>query len=450
MPSKFVNWIKCLPDSKNSIIDEKQIAKQYRFWRKKMFFGMYIGYVMYYFTRKNMSYAAPSLINDLGITKIEFGIIGSSMYVSYGIGKFISGVIADECNIRSFMAFGLIGSSIINLFFGFLPSLPLLTFFWGINGAFQSMGFPPAAKGLVYWFSSNERATKWSLWSSSYIIGALLTGVLAGLCIAANHWRATFYIPGIIGLISGICLLFTLTDKPSSVGLPPIDVYRNDILPVNDKNNLSRCRIITEHVFCNPFLWSLAIAYVFIYFVRFATLDWGALFMTERGITKNRAAYLLILMQFVGAIGGTSAGWIADKFFKGRCVPVNLLYLLCLIFSLFGMYHFTNSGTPWWIVGLFLSLVGFFVDGPQNLIGGVQISRIAMQESISAACGFVGMFGYLGAFLSGIGAAWFIERWGWDSIFVTCSVCCALAMLFISIIWKKEIVNDKKLLNQKI
>jgi sugar phosphate permease len=449
MLSKFINWMKPLPDAKVQLKDEKQIAKLYRYWRIKMFFGMYIGYVVYYFTRKNFSYAAPSLISDLGITKMEFGIFGSVMYVSYGIGKFLSGVFADRCNIRTFMALGLIGSSIINIVFGFLTSLSfskfllvLLFIFWGANGGLQSMGFPPVAKGLVYWFSPSERATKWTLWSSSHTIGASLIGLIAAGCLSSGHWRAAFYIPGLIGLITGIGLLFTLTDKPSSMGLPPIDVYRNDTSflkeQAKDQTSLTHWQILVKYVFFNPFLWALGIAYIFIYFIRFATLDWGAVFMTERGIPKDRSALLLVFMPLIGTLGGISSGWISDRFFKGRCVPITIIYLVCLIFSLWGMYHFTNPSTPWWIIALFLALVGFFIDGPQNLVGGVQVSRITAQESVGAACGFTGMFGYLGAFLSGVGAAWIIQRWQWYGIFAACAIFCVIAILFIATTWKKE------------
>lgn len=441
MLSKFINWMKPLPDLKTPSSDDKQVARMYKKWRVRMFLGMYVGYIMYYFTRKNISYAAPSLIAELGITKMEFGILGSTMYITYGIGKFISGLFADKCNIRTFMAFGLIGSAIINLFFGFLSSLPLLTFFWGINGALQSMGFPPVAKGLVYWFSPNERATKWTLWSSAHTVGTSLIGIISGICITTGHWRSAFYFPGAASLIVGIGLLFTLTDRPSSVGLPTVEEYRNDLPHEKKQNHLSHWQVLVKHVFGNPFLWSLAIAYIFVYFIRYATLDWGAIFMVERGIAKDKAAYLLVFMPFIGTLGGISSGWLVDKVFKGRCTQVNLIFLFCLIFSLWGMYHFTQADSPWWLVGLFLALVGFFVDGPQNLIGGVQASRLTVQESVSAACGFTGMFGYLGAFLSGVGAASIIAKWNWQGVFIACGISCLISMLFVAFTWKKESCN---------
>ncbi|MDR1259794.1 MAG: MFS transporter [Endomicrobium sp.] len=445
---KFINWIKPMPDAKIQLTDEKEIAKKYRAWRIRMFLGMYIGYMFYYFTRKNISYVAPLFINELNLTKVSFGVLNSAMAIAYGVGKFLCGMIADKCNTRTFMAFGLIGSSIVNLFFGFLPSLPILVFFWGLNGGFQSMGFPPVAKALVYWFSQNERGTMWTLFGSARMCGVTLIGILASFFIAINHWRAVFYIPGIIGIITGIGMLFVLTDTPSSIGLPAIEVFRKDIPPLKKQGNLSRWQVLTKYVFCNKYIWFIAIASTFMYFIRFATLDWSAIFMVERGIHPKTAASLLVLTPLLGTLSGVSSGYICDKFFKSRCVPISIVCLSLLIGSLWGMYHFTNSQTPLWIVGLFLSLVGFFIEGPQCVALGVLLSRLTLQESAAAALGFSGMFQYLGTFLSGIGAALIIEKYGWHGIFVTCGIFCIIVMFFISLTWKAEIEKLKMIKNK--
>jgi len=438
MFAKFVNWMKPIPDSKSLIVGKKLITKQYRSWRVKMFLGMFVGYIVYYFTRANITYVAPSIMREFGITKTEFSVIPAVLFVVYSVGKFLSGILADRCNIRSFMAVGLLGSSIINLFFGFIPSLHVLTFLWGLNGGLQSMGYPPAAKGLVYWFSSSERATKWALWSTSHTIGASIVGILVGFCIKFGSWRAAFYLPGIIGLITSIFLLYTLTDKPSSVGLPPIEVYHNDPLPVKERNSLSYWETLKKYVLGNPHIWALSIAYVFIYFVRWATMTWGTLFMVERGISEYNAAFLLSIMPLVGSLGGILSGLIADKFFNGRCSPIVNIYLFCLIFSLWGMYYFTRATTSWFVVGLFLALVGFFVAGPQTIVGGLQVSRITTPESVSAACGFSGMFGYFGALLSMSGGGILIDKYNWHGMFIACGIACVLAILFVSFTWRKE------------
>ena len=121
MFSKLVNWMKPLPDAPR-ITDEQKIKKLYTIWRLKMFFGMYFGYALYYFTRKNLDFVKPALKENFGLDVIQLGIIGTTIYATYGVGKFLSGVLADKCNIRAVMATGLLLSSLINLAFPFLPN----------------------------------------------------------------------------------------------------------------------------------------------------------------------------------------------------------------------------------------------------------------------------------------------------------------------------------------
>lgn len=312
MFAKLINFMKPLPDAER-LTDEKQIKRLYRNWRIKMFFGMYFGYALFYFTRKNLDYVKPALSENFGLSIIELGYIGTTIYLTYGVGKFLSGVMADRCNIRGVMALGLFASSLINLAFPFLPqfhaflgqmhiTLPLVflaSLLWGLNGVCQSMGFPPVAKGLVYWFSPSERATKWTLWSSSHTFGAFFVGVLIAYLLKFDAWRMAFVVPAIMGICYSIFLLFFLTDKPTTVGLPPIEEYRHDVMPVKEKSNLSHWEILKKHVLKNPFLWALAISYIFIYYVRFATLDWGTMFLTqERGFSDELAVSAMKWMPF--------------------------------------------------------------------------------------------------------------------------------------------------------
>ncbi|MDR0734850.1 MAG: MFS transporter [Elusimicrobiota bacterium] len=123
MFAKLISWMKPLPDAKPSLTDEKAIKRQYTMWRIKMFFGMYFGYALYYFTRKNLDFVKPALKANFGFDVIQLGMIGTTIYLTYGIGKFLSGVLADRCNIRAVMATGLFLSSLVNLAFPFLPDL---------------------------------------------------------------------------------------------------------------------------------------------------------------------------------------------------------------------------------------------------------------------------------------------------------------------------------------
>ena len=434
----FFENFKELPPSKTRIEDPEEIKKTYTSLRIRMFFGMYIGYVFYYFTRKNISAVLHIFSQELQISIKEIGILSTVFYITYGIGKFLSGVLADRSNIRYFLPFGLYCASIINLFFCYLDSLWLLGIFWGLNGAFQSMGFPPVAKGLVHWYSPKERATKWTLWSSSHTAGTFFIGILVTFLLKYVGWRSAFYIPGIFGLITSIILLKTLKDRPVSVGLPPIEEFKNDPMPVKTEVSMSHWQLLKKYVFFNYHLWALCFAYVFVYIIRFGTLDWATKFMYDaRKIDRVRVSFMWAIMPLFGMPGGIVAGWLADKFFNGRCTIINIIYLLLLAGSIYGFYIVAGM-EHFYLTCFFLGCIGFFVDGPQNLVGGVQVSRVTVQKAASTACGFSGMFGYIGAAISGVGLAYITKHYGWQGMYNACIVSCLLAAVLVSFTWKKE------------
>lgn len=425
-------------------ISEHLVAKKYKYWRWRMFIGMYIGYTIFYFTRKNISPALPLISDKLDIDIIQLGILSSVFYVVYGIGKFISGLFADRSNIRTFMAIGLFAASIIHLFIGYLDSLYLIVFFWGLNGAFQSMGFPPIAKGLVHWFSPKERATKWTILSSSHTAGTFGVGLLvAGILNLYNKgivgWEAVFYIPGIIGCLTALFLLITLRDRPVAQGLPEIEDYKNDkpIIELTD-TSLSHWAILTKYIFTNKYIWILSFANMFIYIIRFGTLDWATIFLYDvKGIDQVSVAIFWTLMPLAGIPGGIIAGYLADRFWNGRCVPINVIYLILLTFSIIGFYYYSGPDNIIF-TGVFLLLIGFLIDGPQNLISGVQASRVTVKEAISGACGMTGFFGYVGATFSGIGLAYITDVFGWFAMYLTCAISAVFCIILVLMTWKEE------------
>ncbi|MCL2888643.1 MAG: MFS transporter [Elusimicrobia bacterium] len=454
--NKLVSLFKPMSDAQLPLTDEQQIKKTFRKMRIKMFFAMYLGYVMYYFTRKNIAPVANVFKEQAGITIAQYGLMGTIAYGAYGVGKFISGMLADRCNLRFFMATGLFLSSVINLFFGFIHTFWIMAFFWGASNAAQSMGFPPVSRGLVTWFSSKERATKWTLWSSAHTVGTAGVAILAGaLLLLVNakftlfghqivmadyiSWRSVFYVPGILGILTSLYLMKALIDKPECCGLPAVDKYHNCEAPtIKTKDEQSYWDILKKYVLKNPYVWYLSIAYIFIYYIRFATLDWSTIFLSDvKHMDAGSLPFLYSIMPLIGMFGGIFGGWAADKFFNGRCSPINIGFLICLVFVVYGFYLFSGpQNIP--VTAFFLGAVGFFVDGPQNLVGGVQVSRITVKESIGAACGFSGMFGYFGAMLSGSGAAFIIKHWGWQGLYASCAISAFISMLLVALVWNAE------------
>lgn len=478
LKTKLIAWFK-EPAAIPVMEDTEAIEKTYKNWRVQIFSSCFVGYIVFYLCKKNISAALPAMGISLGYSNTELGLLGSTLYLTYAFGKFINGLLADNANVRVFLPFALAIVGIANLllavssllitpgqmsFFG-LPSATVLlwvmAFLWGMNGWFQSMGFPAIAKSLCYWFSNKERGITWSVWSTSHQIGTTISLALSSVVIASIGWQAAFYIPGFIALVSSFILFATLRDRPSTLGLPDIDAYREPeyhqkMQAQNAENQqLSYGQIFKKYILCNPTLWLLAFANVFVYVIRFGTEDWLIKYLMEaKGNSQQIAGLKLSFLPLCGIVGSISCGFISDKVFGGRRAPVNIVFLIgvaCAVWALHANASGPNSIDALYLAVthqsltstlhltggdvldiVYLGLMGLFTYGPQVLIGGICAVEASSKDVASASTGFAGCFGYLGAVLSGVGTGMLIDRFQWDGaiyFWIFSAVACILLCL---------------------
>lgn len=420
------------------IQDATLVKKTYKMWRIRILYSMFFGYALYYFTRKSFVLAMPGIVADLGYTKAQLGILGSILAISYGFSKFFSGVLTDRSSPRYFMAFGLFMTGIINLAFGMSSSLIVFAILWGLNGWFQGFGWPPCSRFLIQWYSQSERGSWWSTWNVSHNVGAFSIAIVAGYCVQHFGWRYGMYVPGIICILGSLFLLNRLRDCPQVVGLPPIDIYRNDVSASSksaDANapKQSTWGILVSYVFTNKYLWLLGIAYFFVYFARTAMNDWTPMYLIEtKGYTLIGANSMATMIEVGGFFGNLCAGWASDYLFGAKRGPVNVLFSLGMLLGVI-LFSLVPAGASW-ADSASLALIGFMIFGPQMLIG-VAAAEIANKSAVATASGFVGCLSYLGAACAGFPQGAIIQELGWTGHFISMSIACGLAILFLIPLW---------------
>lgn len=398
---------------------------------------MFIGYMFYYFTRKSFTFAMPGLIEDLGYDKAQLGILASILSISYGVSKFASGILADHANPRYFMSIGLIVTGILNIFFGMSSSILFFAIFWGLNGWFQGFGWPPCARLLTHWYSRSERGTWWSFWNISHNVGGALVPLLAAFAAYHFGWRYAMYIPGMLCILVGLFLMNRLRDTPQSLGLPSIEVWKDDFNGGAKTDSLEEKELTTkealcDHVLKNPYIWLLAFSGFFVYIIRQAFNDWTQLYLIqEKGYSQMTAGFSLTLFEMGGLAGSLFAGWFSDKFTQGKRGPVNVIFSG----ALFGATLFFWLVPPGYILFDYVSVfvIGFFIFGPQMLIG-LAAAELAHKKAAATATGFVGLFSYVGAALSGYPLGMIADS-SWDGFFITTSACCILSTILLLPTW---------------
>lgn len=419
------------------IQDKEKVSTLFGSWRIRILYSMFIGYALYYFTRKSLVVAMPGIIADLGYTKADLGILGSVIAVSYGLSKFFSGILSDKSSSRYFMAFGLFTTGTINIIFGFSSALYAFVILWALNGWFQGFGWPACSRMLVQWYSKSERGSWWSTWNVCHNVGAFSIALLGGYFVQNYGWRAGMYMPGIICILGGFFLLNRLRDCPQTLGLPPVDVYRNDISAIEIKEEESTRmpikEILSKYVFSNVYLWLLAAAYFFVYFARTAMNDWTPMYLIEtQNYTIIGANSMTIMLEIGGFFGNLAAGWASDYFFGARRGPINVLFTLGIVFSIL-LFSVLPVGAGWQ-ESLVLVLIGFSIFGPQMLIGVAAVELVPKCATASAS-GFVCAVSYLGAACAGYPLGLIIQNFGWSAHFTAMIAGSVVALLFLIPMW---------------
>ena len=136
--------------------------------------------------------------------------------------------------------------------------------------------------------------------------------------------------------------------------------------------------------------------------------------------------------ELSGLLGMLVGGWITDRFFGGRAARACLFYMLLCTRALLLFWMLPNQS--WVTSGALLCLAGFFIYGPQSLIG-TATANLATKRAAAAAVGLTGLFGYLSTVVSGYGIGALVERYGWDAGFLTFLVCGVLGVVLFAACW---------------
>jgi sugar phosphate permease len=400
--------------------------------------GAFIGYAIYYFCRVNISMALPEMQKELGFNKFQLGLIVSGLQVTYGVGKFLNGVIADRTNPRFIMAIGLLLSGVANLVFGINTTLWILIATWGANGWFQSMGFPAGARLLSHWYMPKEYGRIWGIFGCSHQVGAAII-YLAGGYLVLLGWQYAFIIPSFIAILGSAFLFYSLTDVPEKIGLPSIEEHNGQ---VNVKAVTSDIKqsffkgVLVRNVFRNRAIWLIGLGNMFLYIARYGITVWTPLFLsTNKGVTVTKAGWVLAIFEVVGIAGMLLAGYISDQTFKARRGPVMSIYMFLLSGWVF-LFWVAPYGNLLLLL-VILGLCGFLVYGPLMLVS-VAAATYAGKNSAASASGFTGFWGYVGATISGVGVGAAAENYGWRGAFIFILLSGFLSGCFFAFTWKTD------------
>ncbi len=448
------------------LFEDEATNRRFRRGQWRMLGLTIVGYTLFYFMRKNFSFAMPGLEQDLGVTKSMLGNCLMAGGAVYGLSKFLNGFIGDRVNARRFFCFGMVACVLVNAAFGFAPQVAawiagkpcggtdaatlaiVLGGLYVLNQLFQGTGFPPCAKLIAYWIPPNELATKMSAWNTSSSIGgglvAKICGVIMGIGVvgSANQgvgmWKWCFWTMAILGLLGLAAVWLWLPGTPEEEGLPPCPGTEAGGGDEVEATRQPGKKTLLHAVFLSPAIWLLGLTNFTINAARSLVADWGPTMLQEaKGLASGEAGTVIMLFEFAGIAGMLFAGWATDRLAGGRSPRVCLFMTALAALALFGFWTLPAGFAS----AAAMCAFGFFLYGPQALTG-VAATNLGGKRFAGTSIGFISLFSYVGVSVSGkVCGSLAQSSGGWrQPVLAVVATAAAGAVLFLSL-WRTKANN---------
>ena len=411
------NFFKISEPSANTVPAEKQ-DKLYKKLRLQAFTAATLGYSLYYVCRTSLNVMKQPIIDSGMLDATQLGIIGACLYWAYAIGKFVNGFIADHCNIKRFMATGLVISAFANFMMGLLgmwegyagfTSAAMFVMFaimWTLNGWSQSMGAPPAIISLSRWFPLKIRGTFYGFFSASHNFGEGLSFIFVAALVTAAGWQWGFFGASLAGVLGVTLIALWLHDTTESKGLSPVEVMSGEMTQEEYYTKMAQKATLSDGksdetsriqraVLRNPGVWILALSSAFMYMSRYAINEWGVFFLQKtKGFGLMEASSIIAVNTIAGILGTVCAGWISDTLFKGdRKWPA----LAAGVLEAISLAIFFYGGDSWIVNVIAMALFGIAIGVLICFIGGLMAVDLVPRKATGAALGIVGLASYAAA-----------------------------------------------------
>jgi len=399
---------------------------------------LFTAHTFIYMVRKPLSVVKAPMQASLGLPTSTLGLIDSCFLATYALGQLTLPAAGEKMGFsgKNMLVAAYVVGAAACVGFG-MTSVPLLLCaVWALNGLANSLVHPLHVKILSPWFGSGQRGFAMGIWAASQQLGGVLSTALAAFLLGIIGWRMTIVAPAIFVVASAVLIAFMQEDPPWSKKAKKKLVQGGGDAEVPSMLEVLRI----------PKLGLLMTSYFFVKMVRYCLIFWLPFYLfKECGLSPATAGYMSCAYDFGGIAGGLIAGIICDKYFEKRRPIFGALMCVLLTMSILAYMPACQLGPA--VNVLVMGLVGFFVAGPDAMLGAASISDTVEaagygQETMGTASGLVNGAGSTGAVVQGVLTAWIADSFGWGALFTTLAALSAISVVTLLLAVPKQVEAD--------
>jgi ACS family tartrate transporter-like MFS transporter len=371
-----------------------------------------ICYFIAYLDRVNVSFAALTMNQDLGLSQTAFGFGAGIFFIAYFIFEVPSNLLLEKFGARKWIARIMLSWGILSGTMAFIPAIARATGLGNehsfyllrvLLGVAEAGFFPGLIFYLTLWFPAEYRARIVGYFMAaiplSTVIGAPISGVLlylhGGLGLAG--WQWLFLIEAVPAVILAGVVFFYLTDRPADAAwlAPDERKWLAERLKLEQRQRMAVQDYSVAQALVNPRVLGLSV----VYFGAVAT-NYGLSFFLPQivkafGLNTFLTTLVSATPYVVGLIGMVWWGRRSDRVAERRFHTAFPLFVAAAGIAISSVLDDPTLKMISLCVagfGIFACLPVFWTLPTAFLSGAAAACGIAVINSIGNLAGFAGPF----------------------------------------------------------
>ena len=343
-----------------------------------------------------------SILESFEITQTQLRYCSSMLGLIFMISYIPSGWLADHFSSRKLLAYSLLATALIGIWFSTMPSYSSLLVIYGAWGIATGLTFWSAHIKLVAMLARKDQQGKFFgiLDGGRGLVEAILATIaitLFAYIISQRSESTSIALQQVIYLYIGVLLVVS----PLVYWL--LDDFDGDDKKITNTNFLVDLRTILKH----HEIWLCAICIVCGYQLFYATYSFSAYLQQNFGLPAVAVGTITVAKLWMRPIGGIAAGFIADW-----SSPEKVLSILLIAASLsLGIMAFLPTKSAVISMILVVLLIGFLTYGVRGVYWATLDGCNIPNQSKGLAIGVISMIGYFPEFYLPLISAPLLEQY---------------------------------------
>lgn len=321
---------------------------------------LWMAYLLNQADRQVFNTVLPAIRDSLHLTDTSVGLIATVFNLCYACMVPLGGMAGDRLSRKWVTTIAILFWSFATMFTGLATGVVMLILMRSVATGGGEAFFGPANYSLLGQYHTDTRARAMSIHQTSYYVGVILAGWLAGYIADKLGWQYSFIIFGAAGILWGIVMAVRLKDKKEeSAGQAGHDASSVIQSPVKE----AKPGIFDgfKTVFTTPTALVLTIGFSGFIFVITGYMTWVPAFLQEEfGQTQAAAGFNSMFWTYAAAFAGVLlAGTLSDKIaVRDRKVRMVIQGVGLILGAAF--LFFVNGSMALWTIYFCFAGWGFF------------------------------------------------------------------------------------------